>query len=291
MTIIAFCSLALAILTSSLRWRQRAWPSLLAGLLALSTAALAGVLTGPALLVALLLGLLTQWQPASSIDTSGRWPVRFVYWALLTVLSLALALHLLPGSNNPLLVDKLQLAADTVPYTLYANFDKGWAGYCLLLALSAGQSPHRRPFWQLLAAAALLIALTLSLALGLGLIRFDPKWPLFLPQFIFCNLLLTCVAEEALFRGVLQQSLTRQCEQRGYSWYWALLLASLLFGLAHLSGGWAYVLVATVAGVGYGWLYRQSGRLWPAILLHFGLNLSHLLLFSYPMLLSAFAAT
>lgn len=288
MIIVAFCCLALAILTSSLRWRQRAWPSLLVGLLALSTAALAGMLTGPALAVALLLWLLTQWQPSSSIDAAGRWPVRLVYWAVLTALSLALALHLLPGSNNPLLVNKLQLAADTVPYTLYANFDKGWAGYCLLLALST-EGRCRKPLWQLLAAAMLLIALTLSLALGLGLIRFDPKWPLFLPQFIFCNLLLTCVAEEALFRGVLQQSLTRQCEQRGYSWYWALLLASLLFGVAHLSGGWAYVLVATVAGAGYGWLYRQTGRLWPAILLHFGLNLSHLLLFSYPMLLSVAA--
>jgi len=289
MIIIAFGSLALAILTSSLRWRQRAWPSLLAGLLAVSAAAWTGMLTGPALAVALLLWLLTQWQPASSIDASGRWPVRLLYWAVLTVLSLALALHLLPGTDNPLLVDKLQLAADTVPYTLYANFDKGWAGYCLLLALST-EGRCRKPLWQLLAAAMLLVALTLSLALGLGLIRFDPKWPLFLPQFIFCNLLLTCVAEEALFRGVLQQSLTRQCEQRGYSWYWALLLASLLFGLAHLGGGWAYVLVATVAGAGYGWLYRQSGRLWPAILLHFGLNLSHLLLFSYPMLLPAFTA-
>jgi len=33
-----------------------------------------------------------------------------------------------------------------------------------------------------------------------------------------------------------------------------LVVVSMFFGLAHLVGGFAYALVATVASVGYGWV-------------------------------------
>lgn len=45
------------------------------------------------------------------------------------------------------------------------------------------------------------------------------------------------------------------------------------------------MLVATLASLGYGWAYQRSGRLEVAILAHFGLNLLHLTLFIYPMLI------
>jgi uncharacterized protein len=213
---------------------------------------------------------------------------------LLAVTALAAALHLFPGIQNPLLVDAQQLTPDAIPYTLYANFDKGWAGYCLLLAMwpaqrlaQQGKLLHRYghgcwPVWPLTAFVAL------GLAVSLGLTQFAPKWPDFALQFIFCNLLLTCVAEEAFFRGLLQRPLLNQLQLRDWSinkaaWC-AILCVSLLFGLAHLAGGGAYALVATVASVGYGWAYQRSGRIEVAIVTHFALNLLHLSLFTYPML-------
>jgi membrane protease YdiL (CAAX protease family) len=87
---------------------------------------------------------------------------------------------------------------------------------------------------------------------------------------------------------LLQRPLFQQFTQRGWSeqraaWC-AIVMVSLLFGLAHLAGGWAYALVATVASVGYGWAYQRSGRIEVAIVAHFGLNLLHFGLLTYPML-------
>jgi membrane protease YdiL (CAAX protease family) len=60
----------------------------------------------------------------------------------------------------------------------------------------------------------------------------------------------------------------------------AIGVAAALFGLAHFAGGWGYVLGG---GVGYGVAYRQGG-LQASVLAHFGLNLLHFSLFTYPML-------
>ncbi|MFN6972258.1 MAG: lysostaphin resistance A-like protein, partial [Rheinheimera sp.] len=215
---------------------------------------------------------------------------------------LAAALHLLPGFQNPLLVHAQQLTADAIPYTLYANFDKGWAGYCLLLALWPMQQrlrqsvtnhqqllPLRQSYWHgFWPVWPLTVLLAMGLAMSLGLIKFSPKWPEFALQFIFCNLLLTCVAEEAFFRGLLQRPLYHLLQQRGVATHtaaWAAIVAvSLLFGVVHLAGGIEYALVATVASIGYGWAYQRSGRLEVAIVGHFALNLLHLSWFTYPML-------
>lgn len=281
-------------------------PSLLFAAIALLLALSAAMITvAAALLLSLLTGL-AVWlavAPAPAVIRSGG-------WLLLAVTALAGALHLLPGIQNPLLIDAAQLTPDAIPYTLYANFDKGWAGYCLLLAIWPTQrlvhtgmvkshavipgSANRlryfllnywRGFWPVW---PLTVMLALGLALSLGLIKPAPKWPDFALQFIFCNLLLTCIAEEAFFRGLLQRPLGDFFLNRGLSatkaaWF-AITAVSLLFGLAHLAGGWAYALVATVASIGYGWAYQRSGRIEVAIVAHFALNLLHFCLLTYPML-------
>jgi len=99
------------------------------------------------------------------------------------------------------------------------------------------------------------------------------------------NLLLVTLVEEALFRGYIQGGLTRCFKNLPYGENLALLLASLLFGLAHVGAGWQWVLLASLAGVSYGLAYRFGG-LGAAIATHFGLNLLHFGLFTYPMLAS-----
>jgi membrane protease YdiL (CAAX protease family) len=44
------------------------------------------------------------------------------------------------------------------------------------------------------------------------------------------------------------------------------------------------VLLATIAGTGYGLAYQRSGRVEMAILTHFAVNATHFLLFTYPAL-------
>ena len=97
------------------------------------------------------------------------------------------------------------------------------------------------------------------------------------------NLLLVTLVEEALFRGYLQGGLSRWFKQLPYGQTLALVIASLLFGLAHIGAGWQWVVLAGIAGLCYGLAYRFGG-LSAAIATHFGLNLLHFGLFTYPML-------
>lgn len=301
MMILAFAALALALFSLPLRRLNVAMGipvfSLVFASLALLGAFFAAILSLPTLLLCVVgaslalwltyLPALPSWKPLGSL--------------LLALLALTAALHWWPGIQNPLLLPAQQLTNDAIPYTLYANFDKGWAGYCLLLALWPTQRAISRSahgvvvsYWQTLwrglwPAWPVTVLLALALASMLGLIKLAPKWPDFLLLFVFCNLLLTCVAEEAFFRGLLQRPLQQHLAARGINattaaWL-AIVLVSVLFGVAHFAGGWAYVLVATLASLGYGWAYQRSGRIEVAILAHFGLNLLHLTLFTYPMLI------
>lgn len=45
---------------------------------------------------------------------------------------------------------------------------------------------------------------------------------------------------------------------RSAVWGFALLIAAILFGLAHYAGGTKYVILATVAGMGYGCFSRRN---------------------------------
>ena len=105
---------------------------------------------------------------------------------------------------------------------------------------------------------------------------------------ILFQLLGAAVIEEALFRGLLQRPLLDALVGRGVRevtavWV-AITLVGLVFGLAHLAGGWAYACVAAVASLGYGWAYQRSGRIEVAVLTHFAVNLVHFSLLTYPML-------
>uniref|UniRef100_UPI00106F3A1A CPBP family intramembrane glutamic endopeptidase n=1 Tax=Pseudomonas viridiflava TaxID=33069 RepID=UPI00106F3A1A len=62
----------------------------------------------------------------------------------------------------------------------------------------------------------------------------------------------------------------------------AIAITASLFGLSHFGAGWEWVLLAAIAGVGYGVAFRFGG-LPAAVIGHFGLNLVHFGLFTYPM--------
>jgi membrane protease YdiL (CAAX protease family) len=87
--------------------------------------------------------------------------------------------------------------------------------------------------------------------------------------------------EELVFRLVLQTlmvgwAVARWGERSGGLAGW--LAASLLFGLVHLPRGLAFTGLACVAGLGYGWAYRTTGRLTAPVLLHAGLDLVYFML-------------
>ena len=200
----------------------------------------------------------------------------------------AFLLHAVPCFANRLVWGPVQVSPGAVSYSMYLNLDKPLIGFWVLLA--CGWLRHagsmKEAFFQGTRAALLTSGVVLVLAWALGLVGWAPKWHPEVWIWLLNNLLLVCFAEEALFRGYIQGGLARLWQGRRGGSTAAWLVATLVFGLAHLPGGWACVAAATVAGLGYGWAYRHGG-LQAAMLAHFGLNVLHFVGFTYPMISSS----
>lgn len=228
---------------------------------------------GPLALLISLAGLLLAWQtPRLPMPWRGGALALVLIWAI------ALTLHLIPGFDNLRVLDKVQAGPASVPFTLYLNLDKPLLFFGLLLAWPALLGPGGVIQWRKLALLSLPLATLLPLAWQLGALRPEVGLPHWWWLFALNNLLFTCVAEEALFRGFIQQAITL----RSRAWV-GILVASLLFGAAHLAGGPLLMLFAALAGACYGLAFQLSGRLSVAILLHFLFNFAHLALFTYPL--------
>lgn len=205
--------------------------------------------------------------------------------ALFIVVAVALALHWLPGFYNGRGIPLQRFTEDAAPFSMYLNLDKPLIGFWLLLVCPwiVGGRSLRRSLLGTLLGLAVSAVLALGGAVALGVIGWAPKWPDQAWLWLLNNLLLVTLVEEALFRGYIQGGLSRVFKRLPRGEYIALLLASLLFGLAHLGAGWQWVLLAALAGIGYGLAYRCGG-LGAAIATHLGLNLLHFGFFTYPML-------
>jgi CAAX protease family protein len=85
-------------------------------------------------------------------------------------------------------------------------------------------------------------------------------------------LLFTAWPEEFLFRGLLQNLLSKSFRSE-----WAgLIVASVIFGFSHILHApfpnWKYVFLATIAGFFYGRAWMKTGSLVPGVLIHAGVD-------------------
>lgn len=217
--------------------------------------------------------------------------IRAILSTVFITFSLALALHWVPGFNNlPIVIDE-RITSDAIAFTFYANFDKAMAGLFLCAyfysnkkALKADSNKVSRlnvkqPIFIIIAT----VLASLTVALILELVSFNPKVPDFWLAFIAINLLFTCVAEEALFRGLLQTKLSQIISSTRLALL-APIMTAAVFALAHFAGGINYVLVSFIAGLGYGYILYKTLRLEWAIICHWLVNVFHFFLFTYPML-------
>lgn len=225
------------------------------------------------------------WLTARQYERARDRRARLAWGTVAVAAAAALATHRMPGFGAHTIAENIRLSASSAPMTLQASFDKGFAGVVLLAQFC--RRSRTLAEWGRAIGVGLLIGtatagVVIGLAIAAGAVRFDPKLPALMPAWMAANLFLTCIFEESLFRGVLQDRLTRWLGQRP-RWSWApLAVASVLFGLAHAGGGPVLIVVAALAGVGYGLAYAVTGRVESAVIAHFTLNSLHFIGFTYP---------
>ncbi|WP_217390162.1 CPBP family intramembrane glutamic endopeptidase [Deefgea piscis] len=239
------------------------------------------------------LGLITAWAvlPMALLVLAGwgmcaqRRSVRLLAHLGFVGTALALMLHRFAGFNNPMVFAPQALSADALPFALYLNLDKPLIGFSLLLIfpLLAQRMSIQKTLGAAMVPLIAAMAVMVPLAISWHVVAWQPKWPEMTALWLLNNFLLVCMAEEVFFRAYIQGHLSRWLAHWPYGAAIAVCLAALLFGLAHMAGGWLWVVLATIAGVAYGVAYRYGGLL-AAMLAHFGLNALHFTLLTYPML-------
>lgn len=124
-------------------------------------------------------------------------------------------------------------------------------------------------------------AIAIPLGLKIGFIHWAPSFsrlrtaPLTLLGIFF----FTAWPEEFLFRGLLQNLLSKTLKN---SWV-ALFVAAVIFGFAHILHApvpnWKYVALASIAGIFYGFAWMRTRSLVPGVLLHALVDISWHILF------------
>ena len=139
---------------------------------------------------------------------------------------------------------------------------------------------HRWGFYVLVS-FIVFACVAIPLGVGIQFIIFAPHWTdwkslLFVVIAIF---FFTAWPEEFLFRGLLQNLLSRLSKNPLAGW----LTASILFGLSHITNGrfpnWRYVILASIAGLFYGWTWRKTGSIFASALVHVTVNTTWRLFF------------
>ncbi|EKG85568.1 MULTISPECIES: CPBP family intramembrane glutamic endopeptidase [Vibrio] len=269
-SVLLWLPLALAIMAGFTRYHRVSWGLLIITLLSA---------LGSGYLTFVGAGIICVGFALAYLAANGQSHWRTTAWVALLLWCLALFLHWLPGFSNLTVLDKVIASAHSTPFSLYLNLDKPLVFFALLLAFPTLLGHSKTPNIKATLLSLVPLFALLPIAVWLGALAFEWSLPEWWWIFALNNLLFTCVAEEALFRGLIQQKAQQQ-----FGAIAGLLIASALFGMAHFSGGPLLMIFAALAGLGYGLVFHFTGRLWVSVGVHFLFNFAHLLFFTYPML-------
>jgi len=111
-------------------------------------------------------------------------------------------------------------------------------------------------------------AIAIPLGLKIHFIAYAPSIHRLQPLVVVGILFFTAWPEEFLFRGILQNLLSRSFKSE----WTGLIVASLIFGFSHILHApfpnWKYVLLASIAGFFYGRAWMKTKSLVPGVLIH-----------------------
>lgn len=125
-------------------------------------------------------------------------------------------------------------------------------------------------------------AIAIPLGEAMGFLHYGPPLARLrsLPLDALGILLFTAWPEEFLFRGLIQNLLSRTLKSPLAGW----MVASVIFGLSHINNGpfpnWRYVFLATIAGLFYGRVWMKTATIFTSGLVHAAVDITWHALFS-----------
>jgi membrane protease YdiL (CAAX protease family) len=139
-----------------------------------------------------------------------------------------------------------------------------------LRTFNVGLGLTARELGLALGAVAVLAVAAIPLGFAIGFLSYQSRWLGITHGVLrlFGLMLFVGLPEEMMFRGTIQEAFSRLWGPR-----WGLALGSVVFGLLHLlkhpmHPNWGYGVLATAAGLAYGWVYQRTGKLAAAAVTH-----------------------
>tara|TARA_R110002110_G_scaffold400317_2_gene616650 strand:+ start:8379 stop:9305 length:927 start_codon:yes stop_codon:yes gene_type:complete len=196
-------------------------------------------------------------------------------------------LYPIPGIHNWQVAKNFVFSHQALPFSMTFRLDKFLIGLFFIWfshrALT-NQGSWRGIGQSTIVAWFLAIIVLIPIAYFLQVAKIDIKPTNFFFVWALHNLFFVCIAEEAIFRGMIQPFLNLKLQNIEGGKYLAIVVTAGLFGLFHFKSGWSMVLLSSVAGLFYGWAYMKTKRIEASIFVHFAVNALHFLCFSYPAL-------
>lgn len=255
--------------------------------IALATALISGVINFISSLIILLFGFLIYSFYQKKLPSPYK---IFIYFGIFIITILSF-LHQLPGIDNIEFLTNIKLSKNSSNFDLWLNFDKPLIAIFLLFFIYNPPrkfSDYKNIFIQTLKLFVPLLIILLALGTYGNFLVFDPKFPSFEITFLWLikMIFLTIFAEEFFFRFFIQNSVILLFKNSKYfsknPQIIGLIFTSILFGLTHFSQGFVFILLATICGFFYGLIFIRTRYIEASILLHFLINLTHFIFFSYP---------
>lgn len=211
--------------------------------------------------------------------------LKVIIFAIISLMLVGVLIHKIPGFSNTLVFEKIKIGKARIPYTMYHNFDKVMAAliiYAFSKLLIFEKPFNLKTLRQTFLIFIMCLIVIMPIAILSDYVVFDLKFPGIFLLWAVNNLLFVCFSEEVIFRGGLQKTLMNTLPDRKIFKILSICIAAIIFGLSHYYGGLAYICLATLAGIFYGYAYYKTGKIFCSMLVHFALNTTHFLVFTYP---------
>ncbi len=234
-----------------------------------------------------ILAVLTLGLVYLLFENSESFFIRMIACGLIIVLSVSLAIHIVPGFNNWKMFESVTLGKTGKAFDMFFNQDKAFVGL-IILGFGFPLVKKKEEWFSVFRTTIQVLMIALLVISPLSYLFGYTTWDVKFTELFFIwgigNLLVTCVGEEAFFRAFLQRNLSARLQRYTYGNVISIAVISVLFGVAHFAGGIQYIVLATLAGIAYGVSYHITQKIEAAILCHFGVNAFRFIFLSFPSL-------